>query len=94
MEDTFIINLETALYANEINNTLGTAMLARSRIYGAFAREVALRQQSQGLILAFSALLAPKEGDFEWRHMKMKIVISMGGLDEIAPSGALDQLGV
>lgn len=85
MKDAFVQDPETALYANELNDTLGGAMLARNRIYGAFAREMALRQRSRGLILAFDALLAPKEGDFAWRDMKTKIVMVFGGKDEIAP---------
>ncbi len=85
MKDNFFTDPETAMYANELNDTLGTAMLARNRIYGAFAREMALRQRSEGLVLAFDALLAPKEGDFAWQDMKTKIVLAFGGQDEIAP---------
>lgn len=85
IKDTFAKNPETALYANELNDTLGAAMLARNGVYGAFAREMALRQRSEGLILAFDALLAPKEGDFEWRDMNTKIVMFFGEKDDIAP---------
>ncbi len=85
MREIFSKDPETALYANELNDTLGAPMLARNGIYGAFAREMALRQRSQGLVLAFDALLGPKEGDFAWRDMKTKIVMAFGGKDEIAP---------
>ena len=85
MKDTFCQDPETAAYANELNDTLGAVMLGRSGIYGAFAREMALRQRSQGLVLAFGALLAPRKGDFAWRDMKTKIVMVFGGEDEIAP---------
>ena len=87
MGDIFSKDPETALYANEINDTLGAVMLGQNRIYGAFAREMALRQRSEGLILAFKTLLAPKEGDFAWRDMKTNIVMCFGGKDDIAPVG-------
>ena len=85
MREVFSKDPETALYANEIKDTLGAVTLGQNGIYGAFAREMALRQRSQGLVLAFGALLAPKEGDFAWRDMKTKTVMCFGGKDEIAP---------
>ena len=85
MMDIFAADPETAAYANEIYNTPGTQMLARNSIYGAFAREMALRQSSEGLTLAFHALLSPREGDFAWVHMKTRIFMVFGGRDEIAP---------
>lgn len=85
IQQTFAKDPETALYANEIYNTLGETMLAKSGIYGAFAREMALRQRSEGLVLAFGALLGPREGDFKWEGMKTRVVMVFGGRDEIAP---------
>ncbi|ERF75986.1 hypothetical protein EPUS_01352 [Endocarpon pusillum Z07020] len=85
MMDVFAADPETAAYANEIHGTPGPSMAARNGIYGAFAREMALRQRSEGLALAFRALLAPREGDFAWRHMRTRIVMVFGGKDEIAP---------
>ena len=85
MIDLFDEDSETAAYAEELRYTPGPNMTAKNGIYGAFAREMALRQRSEGLILAFRALLEPREGDFVWKDMKTKIVIVHGGEDEIAP---------
>ena len=85
MTDIFAADPETAVYANEIHGTPGATMAARNGIYGAFAREMALRQRSEGLVLAFRALLALREGDFAWGDMRTRIVMVFGGKDEIAP---------
>lgn len=85
IKDTFSQDPGTAAYANELHGTLGAVVLGRNGIYGAFAREMALRQRSRGLVFAFGALLAPREGDFAWRDMETKIVMVFGGEDEIAP---------
>lgn len=97
MAQAFARDPDTAAYADELADTPGgAAMWARNGIYGAFAREMALRQRSPGLVLAFGALVAPREGDFAWRGMGTKIVMVFGGGDEIAPVGegryALGQL--
>jgi pimeloyl-ACP methyl ester carboxylesterase len=85
MIEKFDAEPETAAYANEIYDTLGQHMLAKSGIYGAFAREMALRQNSKSLVLAFRALLSPKESEFIWPNMKTRIILVYGGRDEIAP---------
>ncbi|KAK2766854.1 hypothetical protein FQN54_006168 [Arachnomyces sp. PD_36] len=85
MMDIYDKDPETAAYAEEVRYTPGTRMVAKNGIYGAFAREMALRQRSEGLALAFKALLEPKEGDFAWKDMKTRIVIVHGGEDELAP---------
>ena len=98
MMDAFAVDPETSAYADEIHGTPGATMASRNGIYGAFAREMALRQRSEGLLLAFRALLAPREGDFMWRDMRTRIVMLFGGKDEIAPVSegkyALDQLDI
>ena len=85
---------DTAAYANALWDTPGPGLLsnksagmAGESIYGAFAREMALRQRSEGLVLAFDALLAPTgEGYFDWAAMRTEIVLVFGGRDEIAPT--------
>ena len=43
IKDTFVQDPGPALYADELNDALGAAILARNGIYGAFMREMALR---------------------------------------------------
>ncbi|KAL9122677.1 MAG: hypothetical protein Q9187_000763 [Circinaria calcarea] len=83
--DVFAADRDTAQYANEIYDTPGAALHKRSGIYGALAREMCLRQRSEGLALAFDALLGPREGDFRWEEMKTRVVMVFGGKDLIAP---------
>ena len=75
----------TSKYADEIYDTPGSSLISKSGIYGALAREMALRQRAESMILAFGALLGPHEGDFDWQKMTTKIVLVFGGQDAIAP---------
>ena len=43
MMDAFAVDPETSAYADEIHGTPGVTMASRNGIYGAFAREMALR---------------------------------------------------
>lgn len=76
---------DTSKYADEIYDTAGSSLISRSGIYGALAREMALRQRAESMVLAFGALLGPHEGDFDWQKMTTKIVLVFGGQDAIAP---------
>ena len=76
----------TSRYADEIFDTPGSSLISKSGIYGALAREMALRQRAESMVLAFGALLGPQEGDFDWQKMTTKIVLVFGGRDAIAPA--------
>jgi pimeloyl-ACP methyl ester carboxylesterase len=81
----FRSNPDTSKYADEIYDTPGSSLISKSGIYGALAREMALRQRAESMVLAFDALLGPREGDFDWQKMTTKIVLVFGGRDAIAP---------
>ena len=81
----FRSNPATSMYADEIYDTPGSSLNSKNGIYGALAREMALRQRAESMILAFGALLGPHEGDFDWQKMTTKIVMIFGGQDAIAP---------
>jgi pimeloyl-ACP methyl ester carboxylesterase len=76
---------DTSRYADEIYDTPGSSLISKGGIYGALAREMALRQRAESMVLAFGALLGPHEGDFDWQKMTTKIVLVFGGRDAIAP---------
>lgn len=81
----FQLNPDTSKYADEIYDTPGSSLIGKNGIYGALAREMALRQRAESMVLAFGALLGPHEGDFDWQKMTTRIILVFGSRDAIAP---------